>query len=66
MVTDFVTLKVTANSRLMLRLLAANSDKDIYEIVETLAWDEMKRKKIKPSDVLKKAMARFEIKINGR
>jgi hypothetical protein len=66
MATDFVTIKVTQNTRTMLRLLAANSDKDIYEVAEAIAWSEMKRKRIAPSEVLKKAMARFEVKINGR
>lgn len=60
MATDFVTIKVTSDTRTMLRLLAAHSGKDIYDIAESLAWAEMKRKKISPSDILKKANKKFK------
>lgn len=58
MATEFVTIKVTTDTRVMLRLLSAHSGKDIYDIAEMLAWDEMKRKKISPSEVLKEATKR--------
>ena len=55
---ELVTIKVTRDARTMLRLLSAHSDAEMCGIVEDLAWAEMKRKKIEPSAILKKAKAR--------
>lgn len=55
---ELVTIKVTQNARTMLRLLAAHSGAEMCAIAEDLAWAEMKRRKIEPSAILKKAKAR--------
>lgn len=59
MEADLVTIKVTFNTRTMLRILAAHTDQDMYQIAESLAWDEMKRRRIKPAEIVKRAAKRF-------
>jgi len=53
MATELITIKVTPDTRVMLRVLAAHAGKDMHQIAESLTWAEMKRKKIDLSTVLK-------------
>lgn len=54
MATELITIKVTPDTRVMLRVLAAHAGKDMHQVAESLTWAEMKRKKIDLSDVMKR------------
>ena len=53
MATELITIKVSPDTRTMLRVLAAHSGNEMHEVAESVLWAEMKRRKIDVSATLK-------------
>ena len=47
MATELITIKVSPDARQMLRVLAAHNRKLLSQVVEDLAWTELKRQKLR-------------------
>lgn len=62
MATNLITIKVTPDTRTMLRVLAAHEGKDMHEVAGDVLWAEMKRRKIDLTATMKTIKRRVEAK----
>lgn len=66
MTTDLITIKVTPDTRTMLRVLAAHDGKDMHEVAGDVLWAEMKRRKIDLTATMRVIKRRAEAKASKR
>lgn len=64
MATGLITIKVSPDTRTMLRVLAAHDGKEMHEVAGDVLWAEMKRRKIDLTATMKMIKQRIEAK-NG-
>lgn len=62
MATNLITIKVTPDTRTMLRVLAAHEGKDMHEVAGDVLWAEMKRRKIDLTATMRVIKRRVEAK----
>lgn len=66
MATNLITIKVTPDTRTMLRVLAAHEGKDMHEVAGDVLWAEMKRRKIDLTATMKTIKRRVEASNSGK
>jgi hypothetical protein len=58
--TQLITIKVSPETRTMLRVLAAHEGKEMHEVAGDVLWAEMKRRKIDLGATMKMIKRRIE------